>query len=229
MSDLPEHQRMSDEDVVAQVPTFLIAGHETTSTATTWALFALSQDTVTQRKLRGELLSVETDNPTMDELNALPYLDMVVRETLRLHAPVAETIRQATQDDIIPLNKPFIDRKGVVRDGVRVRKGQTIQIPILVMNRSKEIWGDDATEFRPERWESTPEAATSIPGVWGNMLSFLGGPRSCIGYRFSLVEMKSLLFTLVRAFEFELAVPVADVEKKSTIVQRPVLKSDPKG
>lgn len=49
----------------------------------------------------------------MDELAALPYLDMVVRETLRLHAPVASTMRVATRDDIIPLNKPFIGRDGV--------------------------------------------------------------------------------------------------------------------
>jgi cytochrome P450 len=49
---------------------------------------------------------------------------------------------------------------------------------------------EDVTEFvsRPERWESVPEAVSNIPGVWGNMLTFLGGPRSCIGYRFSLME-----------------------------------------
>ncbi|KAG6909595.1 hypothetical protein DXG01_016634 [Tephrocybe rancida] len=229
-TDLPAHQRMSDEDVIApEVPTFLVAGHETTSTATTWALFAISQDAAVQTKLREELLTVDTDSPTMDDLNALPYLDMVVRETLRIHAPVPSTIREATQDDILPLNEPFTDRKGVVHHGIRVRKGQTIQIPILAMNRNKQIWGEDAKEFRPERWESTPEAATSIPGVWGNMLTFLGGPRSCIGYRFSLIEMKALMFTLVRAFEFELAVPVSDVGKKSTIIQRPVLVSEPKG
>ena len=94
------------------------------------------------------------------------------------------------------------------------------------------------------------------------MLTFLGGPRACIGYRFALVEyvhplsfslfpeyipvltiyylflplsvpffyrMKALLFTLIRAFEFELAVPVEDIGKKSTIVQRPVILSDPAG
>ncbi|KAG6909596.1 hypothetical protein DXG01_016635 [Tephrocybe rancida] len=228
-TDLPAHQRMSDEDVVAQVPTFLVAGHETTSTATTWALFALSQDAAIQTKLREELLAVNTESPTMEDLNALPYLDMIVRETLRIYAPVTSTVREATQDDILPLKEPFVDRKGVVHDSIRVRKGQTIQIPILAMNRNKQIWGEDAKEFRPERWESTPEAATTIPGVWGNMLTFLGGPRSCIGYRFALVEMKALIFTLVRAFEFELAVPVSDVGKKSTIVQRPVLLSDPNG
>ncbi|GLB35567.1 putative cytochrome p450 [Lyophyllum shimeji] len=226
-TDLPPHQRMSDQDVLDQVPTFLVAGHETTSTGTTWALFALAQEKAIQDRLREELLAVDTDTPTMDELNALPYLDMVVRETMRLHAPVPTSMREAVRDDIIPLSKPFTDRKGVVHDTIKVRKGQALHIPIVVVNREKSIWGEDAMEFNPERWKSIPQAAGTIPGVWGNMLTFLGGPRACIGYRFSLVEMKALLFTLLRAFEFELAVPAKDIIKKSTIVQRPVLATDP--
>ncbi|KAF8162807.1 cytochrome P450 [Crassisporium funariophilum] len=228
-TDLPVNQQMTDEDVLAQVPTFLVAGHETTSTATTWALYALSLDQNVQSKLRNELLDVGTDNPTMDELNALPYLDAVVRETLRVHAPVPMTSRVAMQDDILPLSAPIRGKNGEMLDGIRVKKGQTLLVPILVLNRAKSIWGEDAMEFKPERWQSTPEAASTIPGVWGNMLTFLGGPRACIGYRFSLVEMKALLFTLIRAFEFELAVPPADIIKKSSLVQRPLLLSDPKG
>ncbi|KAJ7494429.1 cytochrome P450 [Mycena galericulata] len=224
--DLPASQRLSDEDVLAQVPTFLVAGHETTSTGTTWALFALTQNIAAQTRLREELLTVSTDNPTMDELNALPYLDFVVREVLRVHAPVPSTMRMATQDDVVPLATPFTDVYGTVHETLKVNKGQTIMIPILAMNRDKAIWGPDAMEFIPERWESRT-ISNSIPGVWSHMLTFLGGPRACIGYRFSLVEMKALLFTLVRAFEFELAVPLADVQKKSTAVQRPLLRSQP--
>jgi hypothetical protein len=100
---------------------------------------------------------------------------------------------------------------------------------------------------RPERWESLPEKVKTIPGIWGNMLSFLGGPRACIGYLFSVIElvdslselplheqlmkhrMKALLFVLVRAFEFELAVPVEDIIKKTAVVQRPLVLSDPAG
>ena len=88
-------------------------------------------------------------------------------------------------------------------------KGDPVLIPILFLNRSKEIWGEDALEFRsvvygtlsarasvpkvtwidrPERWQTPPEAASSIPGVWANMLTFLGGPHSCIGYRFAVIE-----------------------------------------
>ncbi|KAE9404972.1 cytochrome P450 [Gymnopus androsaceus JB14] len=201
-------QRMSDEDVLAQVPTFLVAGHETTATATTWALYALVGRLDVQQKLRDELYTLRTENPTMEELNSLPYLDAVVRETLRIHAPVT-------------------NRNGVTHNSISIQKGQTIQISILAMNGNKTLWGEDTLEFKPERWENIPEAVTSIPGVWGNMMTFLGGARACIGYRFSLVEMKALLFVLIRGFEFELAVPMEDIVKKSAIVQRPWVKSEP--
>ncbi|KAI0364501.1 cytochrome P450 [Pilatotrama ljubarskyi] len=224
-TDIPENQRLSDEDVLAR--TFLVAGHETTSTATTWCLYALTQSPEVQKKLRDELFTLDTDKPTMDQLNGLPYLDAVVRETLRIHAPVPTTMRVANNDDVIPVSEPFVDRYGKIQEGIRVSKGTPIIIPILALNRSKKLWGEDALEFKPERWESPPESVSSIPGVWGHILSFLGGPRACIGYRFSLVEMKALLFTLVRAFEFELAVPAEDIQKKTSIVQRPLLRSAP--
>ncbi|KAJ7486941.1 cytochrome P450 [Mycena latifolia] len=225
--DIPAHQQLSDEDVLAQVPTFLVAGHETTSTAATWALFALSQNKAAQTRLRTEMLSLDTDNPTMDDLNGLPYLECVVRETLRLHAPVSNIARVALCDDILPLAQPFTDMRGNVHDTLSVPKGTNIFIPILALNRSPEIWGPDAREFIPERWEAESPLTTTIPGVWGQMLTFNGGPRSCIGFRFSLVEMKALLFTLIRAFEVELAVPAADIGKKATgVTQVPVLLSD---
>ena len=82
-----------------------------------------------------------------------------------------------------------------------------IDIPIFLINRDKSIWGEDSTEFklvcprfsflifhqtnfvfRPERWDDIPDAAQSIPGAWANIMTFLGGPRACIGFRFSLLE-----------------------------------------
>ena len=254
------------------------------SNATTWALYALSIHSDIQSKLRDELFTIHSDNPTMDELNSLSYLDSVVRETLRIHTPVAGTMKVAVKDDVVPLGTPFVDKKGKICDNIlwahfccwrlnmmewfvlrRVRKGQTVLIPILPINRSESLWGKDAREFkyvysvswskllidrdwdRPERWESSNEAASAIPGVWGNMLSFLGGPHACIGYRFSLVEyvslpnipkyadewlgicrMKALLFTVVRAFEFELAVPVGEIGTNLTAFQKPFLINDPK-
>ncbi|OCH85827.1 cytochrome P450 [Obba rivulosa] len=227
--DIPENQRMSDEDILAQVPTFLAAGHESTSTATTWCLYALTQAPEVQRKLREELLGVPTDTPTMDELNALPYLDAVITESLRVHSPVPQTARVAKKSDVIPLGRPFVDSQGQVQHSVKVRKGTFVIIPVMAVNKCKEIWGDDAEVFRPERWEEkTPDGAASVPSVWKHIFTFLGGPRACIGYRFALIEMKAVIFTLVRAFEFSLAVPADDIVAKSVMVRRSFVKSEMK-
>ncbi|KIJ41087.1 hypothetical protein M422DRAFT_60506 [Sphaerobolus stellatus SS14] len=225
-NDLPDNQRLTDDEVLAQIPTFLVAGHETTATATTWCLYAVSLDQKVQQKLREELLRVETESPTMDELNALPYLDAVVKETMRLHAAVPYSQRVATQDDVVPLGQPFTDKKGRVKHEIAVKKGDRILIPIICVNRSKDIWGQDAHEFKPERWLNLPDKASDIPGLIPGLLSFLAGPRACIGYRFSMVEFKCLIFALIRGFQFELAVAPEQIGKKSTVVTRPVVKSE---
>ncbi|KAJ7664860.1 cytochrome P450 [Mycena rosella] len=217
---------LSDKELVSQLPAFFVAGHETTSTATAWALYALARNRGAQQKLRAELLTVDTEDPTLDELNALPYLESVIRETLRAHSPVAFTARVAMEDDVLPLRRPYLDRAGRAHESLRVSKGQVIHIPILDVNTDTEIWGDDAAEFRPERWEDVPDAATAVPGVWAHLFTFLAGPRNCIGFRFALAEMKALLFVLIRAFEFEMAVPEGDVGRTNTPVQRPMVLSE---
>ncbi|KAI9443955.1 cytochrome P450 [Lactarius indigo] len=226
-SDMPESMRMSDEEILSQVPTFLLAGHETSSTAIAWTLFALSCHPAVQTTLRAELRTCPTDMPTMDQLNALPYLEGVVREVLRLYAPVSATQRIAVHDAEIPLQKPFKDNRGITQSSIRVSKGDSVAIPIRLLNRSTEIWGEDANEFRPERWESVPEAAHALPSVYGHLVTFIAGAHSCIGYRFSVVEIKALLFTLVRGFEFELALPAEDIVRRTSIVGRPVVASNP--
>jgi len=225
--ELPVVERMADADVLAQVPTFIVAGHETTSTSTAWALYALSLHKEVQVKLRQELLSVTTGQPSMDELNALPYLDAFVHEVLRLYSPIPVTSRVAMKDDRISLPKPYTDLKGRLHDHLVIKKGQALSISIYAVNRDKTLWGSDASNFRPERWEKIPEAVKAIPGIWGNLLTFSGGNHACIGFRFSLIEMKVLLFTLIRAFEIDLAVPVENVMIKTMgIIMRPTVKVD---
>ncbi|KAG8845041.1 hypothetical protein FRB91_002109 [Serendipita sp. 411] len=218
---------LSDEEVMNQIPTFLMAGHETTSTATTWALFSLASHPDVQTKLREELLAFPSDTPTMDELNGLEYLDRVVKETLRYHAVVSGTIRVAEEDDVIPLEQPFTDKHGTVRHEIIMKKGDGIFIPIRVVDTLQEVWGDDGEKYNPDRWLDPPKRSASVPSVWANQLSFIAGPRSCIGFRFALVEMKALLFALVRSFEFKLAVDADDVVGKVGIVTRPALRSRP--
>jgi cytochrome P450 len=86
-----------------------------------------------------------------DAIDALPYLDAVVRESLRLHPPVHSTIRVATQTDSIPLSSPIVLRDGTrlnAGDSVTIGKGSYVHIPIEGLNFSPDIWGEDAREFK---------------------------------------------------------------------------------
>ncbi|CAG8513717.1 12913_t:CDS:2 [Acaulospora colombiana] len=200
LADNGTDQRLTDEEVMNQIPTFFLAGHETTSTSTAWALFSLACDPAIQSKLRAELLEVPTDYPKMEQLNSLSYLDMVIRETLRYHSVVNEAVRVAVQDDVIPFEKPFEDS---------VAKGDGIFIPIRVLNTLPEIWGPDAEEFNPDRWINPPKEASSIPNAWDVDLI----PQAdCV----SMNRMKALLFALIRNFEFKLNVPLEELIQKTS-------------
>ncbi|KAF7300851.1 Bifunctional P-450/NADPH-P450 reductase [Mycena kentingensis (nom. inval.)] len=225
--DVGPSYRLTDDEVVAQIPTFLLAGHETTSTTLTWALHALSLNPAAQSKLRAELSALATDHPDMDQLNALQYLENVVREVLRIHSPVIFTQRMAMCEDVLPLGAPVVDRDGRVHESLRIPKGQMIHIPVQDVNRDVDIWGADAAEFKPERWDNLPDAVRGIPGIWPHLLTFLAGPHHCIGFKFSLVENKALLYTLIREFEFAPGVPKGDIRATAFGFQRPYVATTP--
>jgi cytochrome P450 len=82
------------------------------SSAISWALYELAVNPSVQAKLREELFTLPSDTPTLEELNSLPYLDTVIRETLRVHAPVSHVGRIAAVDDVLPLGTPALDIRG---------------------------------------------------------------------------------------------------------------------
>ncbi|KAH8818978.1 cytochrome P450 [Flagelloscypha sp. PMI_526] len=251
-AEQPSH-RMTVQEILCQVGTFIAAGHETTSNALSWTLYALVQNPDKQRRLREELqavhaeiassfsqlatgdLAVLNDDAMRETLESAiskaPYLDAVIREALRIHAPVTSTMRVCLKEggDEIPVtgswgtvdssneNKKsaggYLDKNGVLRDTIRVNKWDIITIPIQAVNKSVALWGEDAALFRPERWENVPPAVKSISGIYSNTLSFLGGSRSCIGYKFALTEMKIFLYVLLKDMEFFID-PSMVIEKK---------------
>ncbi|KAF7329164.1 Cytochrome P450 [Mycena kentingensis (nom. inval.)] len=230
-SNLSENpsRRLSDADVISQIPTFFVAGHETSSVAASWALYALALRPEIQSTLRAELLSIGTDTPTADAINGLAYLDKVVREVTRLYPAIPHTGRIALRDDVIPLERgrEYVDTRGKRCESISLVAGDIVYIPIAVVNRDKGIWGPDADDFIPDRWDALPDSAYAIQSVYSNMLSFLNGAHNCIGYRFAIAEIKCFLYTLIRNFEFELAGPAEDVVPVVNIVQRPALASQP--
>ncbi|KIR63999.1 cytochrome P450 [Cryptococcus bacillisporus CA1873] len=230
-SDVKPEQKLSDEEVLDQITTFMLAGNETSSTALTWILYSLTQHPECQKRLREEVLAVADDRPSLETLNSLPYMDAVIRETLRLNAPAPGTLREAKQDAVIPLSMPVIGRDGKQINSVRINKGTVVFIPILTVNTSPAIWGPDARIFNPNRHLKTSSnsfggANMHVPGVWGNMLSFLGGARNCIGYKLALAEISTILFVLMRSFEFQELKSKPEVEKKASVVMRPRIKGE---
>jgi hypothetical protein len=213
-------------DARSEIPTFLVAGHETTATLLTWTLFQLSTHPEIQAELRAECRArplpstAAQGNEPLDvvELERAPLLDAVLRETLRVNSPVSESGRVAVRADVLPLGAPITDRTGAVRDAIPVVPGDSFQIPIDLINMSEELWGADAKVWKyvprshfflaqdtdgrsPHRWtdQPLPDAAKAIPGVFSHLLSFLGGAHACIGYKFSLYEYAPASLLLLRS------------------------------
>jgi len=153
------------------------------------------------------------------------------RETLRHAPPVFLTIRGAAKDDVIPLSEPITGRDGTKIHAIQVKRGQQAMIAIKSMNYQEQLFGADAAEYRPERWTdgSLDERLAATKGftAWSGTLSFLGGPRGCIGYRFALLEIKTILVMLMSEFEFlERDVEGTPLTARSNIVTRPLVAGE---
>ncbi|KAF7976119.1 hypothetical protein HWV62_7559 [Athelia sp. TMB] len=220
-SDGNSELRITDDELLAQVKVLIAA------VSLTWTLLELARNPAVQEKLREEQLLHfgSGSDPTHDELNnSLPYLDAVVHEALRLHAPLWETIRISAADDIIPLSEPVKAANGQMVDRISVITGQEVLIPIRMINRSYDIWGPDAKEFKPERWLNEDGFPAKVKLVSGHrhLLTFSDGARTCLGKTFALAEFKAILSVLIRHFAFELRDgPESKFEMGRGILPRP--------
>ncbi|KAL1412262.1 hypothetical protein Q8F55_000005 [Vanrija albida] len=223
-ADLRDDHRLTDNEVLGQIGALMLAGNETSATALTWASWHLAHRPDIQDKLRADLDSVDEDRPDVERLQTLPYLDQFVHELLRFDPPLHRVIRHCVEDTVVPLSIPVRGRDGKMMDSIKVSKGTEIAIAINEINRSKDIWGPDAEEFNPDRFAKAGIPASNVPGIWGNLLTFIAGPHNCLGYRFALMEIKIVLFVLVRNFKFEIdpADPVVERRVRS-FTMRPVV------
>ncbi|KAG8730214.1 cytochrome P450-dit2 [Ceratobasidium sp. 423] len=208
---MPPNEQMSEEELIAQVNSFVLAGSDTTSGALARTLYLLALNPEIQATLRAEVseaFNLHGSDLDYDQLNSLSYLDAICREVLRLYPPILFVERIAQKDWVLPLQHPVKAKDGkTVITQAPIKKGTHIYLSILAANRDKQIWGEDADEFKPSRWlEELPLAVreSKNPGVYSHLMTFLGGPRSCIGFKFSQLEMKIVLIKLIHAFKFEL-------------------------
>ena len=174
--------------------------HETTSSAMTWVAYLLSVNPKVQERLRREIRdaipNLETDI-TSAQTDSLPYLNAVCNETLRLYPTVPITSRESIVDTML--------------GDQAIPKGTPLMIVPWAINRSPQHWGPNAEVFDPERWMKEGTANTGGAASNYAAITFLHGPRSCIGQAFARSEMKCLVATFFGRFRVELAMPEKDV------------------
>ncbi|KAJ3559692.1 hypothetical protein NM688_g189 [Phlebia brevispora] len=206
-----ENDKMSEDELLGQMSTLVFAATDTTSNALARTLNLLAEHQDVQDKVRAELLAAsQGEDIPYDQLVDLPYLDAVCRETLRLHSPVSFTPREAQRDIVLPFSTPVRATDGTLLNEIVVPKDTLVIIGVRECNRSKALWGEDALEWKPERWllpDGIPSSVKNagIPGVYSNLMTFLGGGNSCIGFKFSQLEMKVILAVLLSSFKFTLS------------------------
>jgi len=170
---------LSNDDICNDLLIFMLAGHDTTATALTYALWALGHHPEVQDRVAAEAAAIGDRELTAQDIASLGYTTQVLREGLRLCPPAAGVGRVAVRD--------------IEVDGFRVRKGTLIAVGIYALHRDPELWPDPTT-FDPDRF--TPERMRARDR-W-QFLPFAGGARSCIGEHFAMLETTLALATIVR-------------------------------
>jgi len=223
-----EEDRLSEYELISQMATIIFAAMDTTSNAVSRILHLLAERPNIQERLRREIVAAhEGGEFSYDELMQLPFLDAVCRETLRVYPPASIISREARKDTVMPLSQPIQGRDGRMIQEILVPRDTTLLIGVMGSNHNKKLWGEDALEWKPERWLSPlPQALIDarIPGVYSNLMSFLGGGRACIGFKFSELEMKTVLCTLVPSFSF--ALPKDEITWNLSGVNFPSMNGD---
>jgi cytochrome P450/ubiquinone/menaquinone biosynthesis C-methylase UbiE len=178
---------LSDRQVRDEAMTLLLAGHETTASTLTWALYLLSQHPEVERRVRDELATVIGDrDATTEDADALEYTSGVLHEALRLYPPVWGMPRRT----IAPYEL----------DGYSIPTGSIVAFNQWVMHHDPRFWPDPFA-FDPTRW--TNKAQESRPRY--AFFPFGGGPRICLGPAFAMLESQLVLATLLRHWRFRLA------------------------
>ncbi|ESK96486.1 cytochrome p450 [Moniliophthora roreri MCA 2997] len=207
------NKRMNDEEVIAQTATIIQAGHGTTGTTTSWLIYELANHPEDQMRIVEEIKAVrakigfDTEFAVAD-YDAMPYFNAVIKENLRFHSVISFIARQASCDDTIPLATTIISQTtGKPLTSLPVKKGQRVLLDFESYHKMREVWGEDTNKWNPSRFLD-PELRKKqdiTVGVFSNLMSFSGGVQGCIGWRFALIEIQTIITSVLERFEISLS------------------------
>ncbi|KAK6581714.1 hypothetical protein PZA11_005411 [Diplocarpon coronariae] len=179
---------ISEKKIQDELLNILLAGRDTTASLLSYVFYTLARRKDVLQKLRTEVDALGGAAPTFEQLKSMKYLQYTLNEVLRLHPIVPANARICVKDTTLPVGGGP-DQKSPIF----VKKGTSVAYQVYVMHRREDLYGADAAEFKPERWE------TLRPG-W-HYLPFNGGPRICIGQQFALTEAAFTTVRLLQAFK----------------------------
>lgn len=178
--------RLEDGELRSEMLTFLFAGHETTSIALVWTLYALSKHAVAARRVYREIRDkLQTRRPTHADAELCPYLNLFIDETLRLYPPVWAVGRSARADDDI--------------GGYRVPKGSIVMLSPWVTHRDPATW-DNPEGFDPERFAERATAKRHKHAYF----PFAAGPHQCVGMGLARLELRLVLPRILQRYRLDL-------------------------
>lgn len=223
----------TEDELLAHIRTLLIGGHETTSHTIEWALLELARRPQMQSKVRAEIREREAvvrcradATFTAADFDAMPYTVAVVKEVLRYHCVIPQIYRVPVKEDLIPLSRPITSVSGEQINQVRVPKGTRIVVSIAAYNRNPELWGEDAHEFNPDRWLRGAMKEGVTVGVYANLLTFVGGPRACPGWRLAVVEAQALLVESIGRLEWSLSEKATRIRREACGLVVPTVEGE---
>ncbi|THU77200.1 cytochrome P450 [Dendrothele bispora CBS 962.96] len=199
-------RRLDDDEFLSQMSTMILTGHETTAMTLTWLLYEFARHPEDQQKVREEIATARARNEgrplTSNDWDSMAHFSAAIKECFRLYPISPVLVREATQDDVIPLLHPVLSPTGDSIAQIPVRKGQKIHVPIPAYNRLPSIFGEDADEWNPSRFNNL-KSKVSV-GPYSNLLTFGAGPRACIGWQFATMEIQTIAGSLLETYEFSL-------------------------